>query len=391
MKTSLVSREVIADSIELVARGHLFDARDRALRLRQDDPRHRHGAGPPRRPGRDALRRLDLPGPLPGPRRHHPGRLRGRRRPRRRQDDRRGARRSSRTSPAPAPAPAAASSPPTPWPWPSRSWASRPSVAAMRPRAERRQGRGGQGRRAPGRRRPAPRPAAARRSSPGQRSRTPSPPSPPPAARPTRVLHLLALAHEAGVDLDIDDFDRISRADPAAVPTSSPAGEYVAADLYDGRRHPARRPAPARGRPAPRRRARPSPAARSASTPPRPRRPPGQEVVRPLDDPIKPTGGLAILRGNLAPEGCVVKLAGHERTPPQPARRASSSPRRTRWPPSRPSRSSRRRRRHPQRGPRRRPRHARDARGHRRDRRRGPRRGRWRCSPTAASPAPPTA
>jgi dihydroxy-acid dehydratase len=39
----------------------------------------------------------------------------------------------------------------------------------------------------------------------------------------------------------------------------------------------------------------------------------GQEVVRPLDNPIKPTGGLAILRGNLAPEGCVVKLAGHER------------------------------------------------------------------------------
>jgi dihydroxy-acid dehydratase len=40
---------------------------------------------------------------------------------------------------------------------------------------------------------------------------------------------------------------------------------------------------------------------------------PGQEVVRPLDDPVKKTGGLAILRGNLAPEGCVVKLSGHER------------------------------------------------------------------------------
>src|SRR5439155_14296266 len=39
----------------------------------------------------------------------------------------------------------------------------------------------------------------------------------------------------------------------------------------------------------------------------------GQRVVRPLEDPIKPTGGLAILRGNLAPEGCVVKLAGYER------------------------------------------------------------------------------
>ena len=59
MKTSLVSREVIADSIELVARGHLFDARRRAERLRQDDPRHGDGAGAPRRPQRDALRRLD--------------------------------------------------------------------------------------------------------------------------------------------------------------------------------------------------------------------------------------------------------------------------------------------------------------------------------------------
>ena len=49
MKTSLVSREVIADSIELVARGHLFDAVVGALGLRQDDPGHRDGAGPPRR------------------------------------------------------------------------------------------------------------------------------------------------------------------------------------------------------------------------------------------------------------------------------------------------------------------------------------------------------
>jgi dihydroxy-acid dehydratase len=39
----------------------------------------------------------------------------------------------------------------------------------------------------------------------------------------------------------------------------------------------------------------------------------GQRVVRPLDNPLKPSGGLAILKGNLAPEGCVVKLAGHER------------------------------------------------------------------------------
>ena len=52
MKTSLVSREVIADSIELVARGHLFDAHRLHQRLRQDDPRDRHGARPPRHPRR---------------------------------------------------------------------------------------------------------------------------------------------------------------------------------------------------------------------------------------------------------------------------------------------------------------------------------------------------
>src|SRR6202142_1362249 len=51
---------------------------------------------------------------------------------------------------------------------------------------------------------------------------------------------------------------------------------------------------------------------RSARSPRGAREPPGQEVIRPLANPIKPTGGLAILRGNLAPEGCVVKLAGHE-------------------------------------------------------------------------------
>jgi dihydroxy-acid dehydratase len=55
---------------------------------------------------------------------------------------------------------------------------------------------------------------------------------------------------------------------------------------------------------------------------------PGQEVVRQMDDPLKPTGGFAILRGNLAPEGCVVKLAGHDRIH-HSGRHASSSRRRT--------------------------------------------------------------
>ena len=56
---------------------------------------------------------------------------------------------------------------------------------------------------------------------------------------------------------------------------------------------------------------------------------PGQDVVRPLDKPLKPTGGLVILHGNLAPDGCVVKVAGHERQTCTAARRASSTARRT--------------------------------------------------------------
>ena len=94
MKTSLVSREVIADSIELVAQGHLFDALVVLARLRQDDPRRRDGARAPGRPRRPALRRLaSRPGRWRGPRRHDPGRLRGGRRARRRQHVRRGPRR----------------------------------------------------------------------------------------------------------------------------------------------------------------------------------------------------------------------------------------------------------------------------------------------------------
>jgi dihydroxy-acid dehydratase len=125
------------------------------------------------------------------------------------------------------------------------------------------------------------------------------------------VLHLLAVAREAGVELSIDDFDRISERTPL-VCDLKPGGRYVAVDLHE-----------AGGVPVLVRRMRDmgvlhedaitvtgqtlgqiADAARET---------PGQKVVRPVDDPLKPTGGLAILRGNLAPEGCVVKLAGHER------------------------------------------------------------------------------
>ena len=125
------------------------------------------------------------------------------------------------------------------------------------------------------------------------------------------VLHLLAVAREAGVELDIDDFDRISERTPLLCDLK-PGGRYVATDLYAAGGVPlvVRRLLDAgllhedaitvTGRTV-------GEHAREAVEAD------GQQVVRPLSDPIKPSGGLAILRGNLAPEGCVVKLSGHER------------------------------------------------------------------------------
>ena len=140
-----ISREVIADSIELVARGHLFDAVIAISRLRQDDPRHRDGARAARPARRDALRRLDPARPLPRQGRDDPGGLRGGRRARRGQDHRRGAARARGARPAPAPAPAAASSPPTRWRWRSSCSASRPIGPSDGPR----RARTSQGRRPP--------------------------------------------------------------------------------------------------------------------------------------------------------------------------------------------------------------------------------------------------
>jgi len=126
------------------------------------------------------------------------------------------------------------------------------------------------------------------------------------------VLHLLAVAHEAGVVLTIDDFDRVSARTPL-IADLKPGGRFVATDLYraGGLRLVAKRlvdgglmhadAATVTGRSLGEEVAE----AEEAD---------GQEVVRSLEDPIQPTGGLAILRGNLAPDGCVVKLAGHGRT-----------------------------------------------------------------------------
>ena len=125
------------------------------------------------------------------------------------------------------------------------------------------------------------------------------------------VLHLLAIASEAGVQLTIDDFDRISERTPL-IADLKPGGRFVASDLYHagGIQLVAKRLIDAgliygdaitvTGK-------------TIAEAAEMTKETSGQEVVRAMNNPLKQTGGLVILKGNLAPEGCVVKVAGHER------------------------------------------------------------------------------
>lgn len=125
------------------------------------------------------------------------------------------------------------------------------------------------------------------------------------------VLHLISMAREAGIPLDIDDFDQISRRTPIYVDLM-PSGRFSAvevdraggipviakrlieANLLDGSTLTVTGRTLAEE------------AAEAVETP-------GQEVIRPVGQPLKPHGGLVILKGSLAPEGAVIKVAGHER------------------------------------------------------------------------------
>ncbi|HEV8540052.1 MAG TPA: dihydroxy-acid dehydratase [Nitrospiraceae bacterium] len=123
------------------------------------------------------------------------------------------------------------------------------------------------------------------------------------------VLHLLAIAREAGVKLTIDDFDKINRKVPLLADLK-PGGRFMAADLYaaGGTTLVAKRLFDAgllhADQPTVTGRTIGEEAREAVETP-------GQQVLRSLSNPIKPTGGQVILKGNLAPEGCVVKVAGH--------------------------------------------------------------------------------
>jgi dihydroxy-acid dehydratase len=126
------------------------------------------------------------------------------------------------------------------------------------------------------------------------------------------VLHLLAIAHEYGIQLDIDEFGAIADRTPL-IGDMRPGGRYTALDMYEAggvalvMRELLKRPGLLHGDASTvDGRTIAQIAADVVETP-------GQAVVVPIETPLKPNGGLAILHGSLAPDGCVVKLAGHER------------------------------------------------------------------------------
>jgi dihydroxy-acid dehydratase len=125
------------------------------------------------------------------------------------------------------------------------------------------------------------------------------------------VLHLLAIAREMGVPLAIDDFQKVSERTPLLA-NLKPAGKYVAADVDKAGGIPviAKRLLDGKLAQGSAITVTGKTFAEEASAA---KETPGQPVIAPLDQPLKKTGGLVILHGNIAPEGCVVKISGHER------------------------------------------------------------------------------
>ena len=125
------------------------------------------------------------------------------------------------------------------------------------------------------------------------------------------VLHLLAIARELGIEFGLDDFEQVAARTPI-VADMKPGGRFVATDMYAAggvalvARELAKRDLIHVGSPTVDGRTLGEVAADASETP-------GQQVVVSIEHPIKPTGGLGILYGNLSPEGSVVKLSGHER------------------------------------------------------------------------------
>jgi dihydroxy-acid dehydratase len=125
------------------------------------------------------------------------------------------------------------------------------------------------------------------------------------------VLHFIAIAHEAGLKLTVDDFDAISKRTPLLCDLK-PGGKYFAKDYYEagGSRLLAARLIEAGAIKGELMNVSGKTLAEEAKLA---KETPGQKVIHTLAQPLKATGGLVILKGNIAPEGCVIKVAGHER------------------------------------------------------------------------------
>ena len=315
MKGSLVSREVVADSVELVARSHMFDGLVTISGCDKTIPAMTMVLGRVNIPSPDALLRLHHVRPLRGIHRplrraqpDHPGRLRGDRRLQRGQDlagavqGRRGPR------------------------LPGRGRLRRPvhrqhhghrlrdagHVAhglERRPRHRPAKGRGGLRVGQAGHGAAAQGDDARARWSRARASRTRSPASWRPAAPPTRCSTSSPPRKDFGRQAVHRRLRPHLEADAACWPTSSPGATTPRPRCT--RRAACRWWASACSRPACCTRAsRRSPGARIGDEVKNAAEPAGQKVIRPLTEAIKPTGGIAILRGNIAPGGCVIKLSG---------------------------------------------------------------------------------